>query len=158
MKIEIGQVIAQIISFLILLWILKRYAWKPLLQMMEERRHLIKSEFDEIERGKQKLLREEEEYNKKIHDIDLYAHKKVQESVEKGKLVAGEIQQKALGEAREIIQKAKEDSHNEVLKAKAQLKDELVNMTLAATQQVLRAELDQEKQKKLIRDFIKETG
>ncbi|MGZ3633771.1 MAG: F0F1 ATP synthase subunit B family protein, partial [Parachlamydiaceae bacterium] len=49
MKIQIGQVISQIIAFLLMLWILSRYAWKPILNTMEERRHKIQSDSDAIE-------------------------------------------------------------------------------------------------------------
>ena len=49
LKIEIPQLITHIIGFLIALWILKRYAWKPLLALLDERRERIKNGFAEIE-------------------------------------------------------------------------------------------------------------
>ncbi len=54
MNIEISQVITQIIGFLITVWLLKRFAWKPLLSMMDERRQKIKDEFQRIEDEKVK--------------------------------------------------------------------------------------------------------
>ena len=46
------QVLTQIIGFLIVLWVLKRFAWKPILALLEERRQKIKNEFDEAARRK----------------------------------------------------------------------------------------------------------
>lgn len=53
MEVEVGQVVSQIIAFLILLAVLKRFAWGPLLQLLEEREERIRSEFDTIAKHKE---------------------------------------------------------------------------------------------------------
>lgn len=157
MKVEIGQIISQILAFLCMLWILKRFAWKPILKVMEDRRQLIKSEFDTIDEEKRDLAKHVEDYNKKLHDIDMLAYSKVQEAADKGRQVAQEIQDHALQEAKQIVHKARTDTQNEIVKARAQLKDELVNITMQATEKVLQIDLSQEKQKKIIQDFVKQS-
>lgn len=157
MRIEIGQVISQIISFLIMLWVLKRFAWKPLLNVMDERRQKIKSEFDSIEAQKKELAKLIDEYNKKLKEIDSLAKAKEQEGIKKGEFAAIEIQNEARSHAKKIILKAEENMFKEIAKAKIQLKNDLVNMTLSASEKVLQMNLDGEKQKHLIEDFVKQT-
>lgn len=158
MKLEIGQVITQIISFLIMLWVLKRYAWKPILSRMVARQESIKSQFDDIENQKKHLSKEIEDYNDKINALELQSQMKIREAVETGEQLALEIQQKARSQAKAMIEKAELDAQNEVRKAKVLLKNELVALTLATTEKVFQTELDEDKQKKIILNFVKKMG
>lgn len=156
MKVEVGQIISQILSFLIMLWILKRYAWKPILKFMDDRQSNIKSQFDEIEDQKKQLSSQIKEYNEKLSALDAKAHSKIREAVETGQQMAQKIQQDALSQARSVIAKAELDAQKELHRAKVHLKNELVNLVLATTEKIFKADLNQEKQKKLIVDFVKQ--
>ena len=154
MKIEIGQIISQIIAFLIMFWILNRFGWKPLLKVMKKRRDLIRGELDFIEKEKEKIAEAKNEYRKKLEDIDGVAAEKIHEAVEKGRQITFAIEQDAHNHAKKIVSKAEEEAQLEVQKAKAQLKHEIVNLTLDATKHLLKQELDAPKQKELILDFV----
>lgn len=154
MKIEIGQVISQIIAFLIMLWVLKRYAWKPLLGVMEERRNKIKSDFASIDKQKTELDELIQYYKEKLAEIDEEADAKINKAIKKGHEHAQTIHDEAQRQAKLIIAKAQVDLGKEVVKAKQQLKNELINMTLMATEKMLDENLDREKQKKLILNLV----
>jgi F-type H+-transporting ATPase subunit b len=158
MKIEIGQVITQIISFLIMLWVLKRYAWKPLLSLMEERRTRIQSDFDTIHEQKREIERLTSEYEEKLKNFEVQTHVKIQEAIQKGQQIAQEIQQEAQQTAKAIIAKTKEDIQQEILHAKVQLKQDLVNMTILATKKIIQSKLDPEEQKKQVLEFIEQAN
>ena len=55
MEFELQQVLTHTVGFLITVWVLKRFAWGPLLGMMEERRNKIVGEFQKIEEEKEKV-------------------------------------------------------------------------------------------------------
>lgn len=154
MKIEIGQIITQIISFLIMLWVMKRYAWKPLLAILDERRDKIQADLDAIEQEKAKNAALEKEYQAKLDEIDALAEEKSKKAIEEGKKIALKIQNEAHIKAKEIVNKSQEDLQKELLKAKTQLKNEIVDMALLASEKVLQMNLDTEKQKSLILDFV----
>jgi F-type H+-transporting ATPase subunit b len=158
MKIEIGQVVTQIISFLVMFWVLKRYAWKPLLKNLEWRKNKIKKEFETIEHKKKEINKLIEEYHAHIKDIDAYAHSKTQEAIEQGKQIAHEIQQEAQIQAKAIITKAQADLQKEIFKAKLQLKNEIANIAVRTAEKILQENLDKEKQQNLIADFIEQMG
>lgn len=158
MRVEIGQIFTQIISFLIMLWVLKRYAWKPLLGVLEERKNKIITEFDTIEKQKKENDQLTEEYRKKLEGIDAYARAKTLEAIEVGKQKAYEIQNEAHQEAKVIIAKVQIDLQKEVFKAKEQLKNEMVKMTVSATEKMIQKNLSEEEKKTLLTDFIEEMG
>lgn len=156
MKIEISQVITQIISFLIMLWVLKRYAWRPLLKVMDDRQHKIQADFSTIEEQKKENERLMSEYQEKLKAIDVESSVLLKGAYEKGNRLFKEIEDEARAEAKMILTKAQEELQNEIFKAKIQLKDELVKMTLMATQKIIQTSLDTEKSKKLIGEFIEQ--
>lgn len=154
MIIEISQIITQIISFLVMLWVLQRFAWKPLLKVMDERRHKIESDFKTIEEQTTENERLRKEYQEKLQGVDAEARLIIKEANEKGHLIFKEIESEARTQAKNIINKTKEELQQEIAKAKVLLREEIVNMALMATQKILQTNLDAEKQKKLVDEFV----
>lgn len=154
MHVELGQIFTQIVSFLVMLWVLQRYAWKPLLKFLEDRKQKIQSEFNAIEEQQKEVERMKKEYDHLLHTIDLQAKEKIQEALDEGRKAAYKIQEEAHVSAKAILAKAKEDLQMEVAKAKLQLKDEVVKLTMLATQKIIKLSVDEQMQKKMITDFI----
>ena len=154
MGLEIGQIVTHIIGFLIAVFLLKKFAWKPLLSILEERRSKIKSEFDNIEDEKRKVEDLVSDYQAKLKEIDSLARVKIQEAARDGQKLANEIKENARKESKDILTRAREEIQMDVDKAKVQLKNDLVNMTIRATEKLIRERLDEEKDKKLIAEFI----
>jgi F-type H+-transporting ATPase subunit b len=154
MGLEIGQIVTQIIGFLIAVFLLKKFAWKPLLSILEERRTKIKSEFDNIDKEKEKVADLLSDYQTKLKEIDSLARVKIQEAAREGQKVANEIKENARKESKDILTKGREEIQRDVDKAKVQLKNDLVNMTMRVAEKLIRERLDEEKDKKLIAEFI----
>jgi F-type H+-transporting ATPase subunit b len=155
MNLEFGQIITQIIGFLIALFILKKFAWKPLLGILEERRSKIKSEFEKLDQEKNTLKVLSSEYEDKLKDIEGLARQRILEAAKEGQQMANQVKENARKEALEIMSRSKEEIQREVEKAKVQLKNDVVNLSLQAAEKIIQEKLDKEKDGKLIRDFIK---
>ncbi len=156
MNLEIGQVVTQIIGFLIALFVLKRFAWKPLLGILEERRSRIKSEFEKIEDEKQAAKGLTSEYEAKLKDIEALARQKILEAAKEGQQMANQVKENARKEALEIMGRSRDEIQRELEKAKVQLKSDLVDLSLRAAEKIIQEKLDKEKDRKLISDFIRE--
>ncbi len=150
MRVDFVQVITQIISFLLMFWILKRFAWKHLLGGLNARKLKIQSEYDSIAEQKNKMDELISEYQTKLKELDIYAKLKIQKAVDEAKLQAQNIHQDAQEEARYILIKAKEDTQREIQHAQAQLKQEIVGITMGAIEKVLQGNLDENKQKDIL--------
>lgn len=156
MGLEFGQIITQIIGFLLAVILLKKFAWKPLLSMLEERRKKIKAEFDNIGEERKKVEELFADYQAKLKEIDALARVRIQESAREGQKLANEIKESARKEAKEIVTKTREDILRDVEKAKVQLRDDVVNMTLHLTEKLIGEKLDAEKDKELVAQFVDE--
>jgi F-type H+-transporting ATPase subunit b len=154
MDIQLQQILTHALGFLIVLWLLKRYAWKPLLALMEERRARIADEFKKIEQQHAKVDELSAEYHGKLKEIDAERRVKLVEAVNEGKKIAEEIKVAARDEARDITEKAKADAEREVAKAKVQLKNDMIAMTVTAVERLIKERLDDSKHRELIGSFI----
>ena len=88
MEFELQQVLTHAVGFLITVWILKRFAWGPLLGMMEERRNKIVGEFQQIEEEREKVAKLTAEYESRLRDIESERRDKLIEAAEEGKQIA----------------------------------------------------------------------
>lgn len=156
MDLEIGQVVSQIIAFLIMVWVMKKFAWKPLLGILEERKKKIQSEFDYIAEQKNEIKKMLDDYHEKLDEIDKQANVALQKAVEEGHKAAVAIQKEAHQKSEALFAKTQEEIHNEVAKAKVKLKHDLVEIIIATTQKVVQMELDPKKQQQLVSRFIDE--
>lgn len=149
-----GELFSQIVAFLIVLWILKKWAWKPILKVLEERRQKIQGEFDNIAQKKKEVDTLVSDYEAKLRDIDSVARTKIQEAASGGQKLANQIREDARKDAKELLERAKEEIQRDIDKAKVQLRDDLVKISINAAEKIIKEKLDQKKDKKMISDFI----
>jgi F-type H+-transporting ATPase subunit b len=150
----LAQMITQIVAFGLFLLILKRYAWGPLTQILDSRKEAIESQFRKVDELKSEAERIEAEYEAKLKDIDTEARRHVQEAVADGQRVKDEIIARAREEAEELREKQERLLQLEVAKARIEIRDEVVQMTMSATEKLLRETVDRDKHRQLVSDFI----
>ena len=153
-SLEWQQILTHIVGFVIALWILKKYAWKPLLNMIDERRELIQSDFDKAKEELESAEKLHADYEARMKEAETEARAKIQDAIREGQGVAAEIKETARNDSRDLIERAKEELSRDVDKAKVQLKMDIVRMTLAATEKMIDEKLDEAKHRELIEGFI----
>ncbi len=154
MDVSWQQLLTHAVGFLITVWVLKKFAWGPLLSILEERRQKIAAEFQSIEDEKAKADTLLSEYESKLKDIDSERRAELVKAVDEGKKIATKIESDARAKAREIDAKSKADLKRDIAKAKVQLKNEMVAITMTAAEKILAEKLDDEKNRELIGRFI----
>ena len=156
LELDVQQIISQALSFLILLWVLRRFAWKPLLGALDARRQHIEDELRKVSESRQEMIRLQTEYAERITKIEDEARDKIQQAVKDGKRIAGEIQEEARGQAHAIITKSKETVELELAKAKVTLRDQVATMTMDAVEKLLHQKLDAKADRKLVETTLDE--
>ena len=156
LNLDASTILIQIIAFLVMLWIMKRYGWQPILDTLEARRKKIQEGFDSIAAQKEEVKQLAIQYEEKLKGIEADARKKIQEAVAEGYKISIEIQEDAQANAKELLKKAKLELEGEVANAKNQLKNDLVNLVVNTTEKILQENLDASSQKKLIGKFVEE--
>jgi F-type H+-transporting ATPase subunit b len=149
-----NEVIAQIVGFLVLLAILKVFVWKKLLGLLDKRKEKIASDLKIIEEAKLDVQKISLEYQAKLSDIDKEANKKIQEAIDETKVILAEARKTAHLQAQEIIDNAKNNIKSELSRAKDELKNEIIDLTIKATENVINERLTEEGDRKLISDFL----
>lgn len=149
-------IITQIIGFLLAVWILKAFAWKPLLKMLDDRKQKIIGDINEAENIKSDANKMLDEYQSQLRDIETEARAKIQEAISDGNRIASEIREQARDESRLILAKSREELARDVAKARVQLRDDMASMAVRAAEKIISTELDDSEQKRLLDDFLKE--
>lgn len=154
MNLDFQQILTQIAGFLVLLALLKAFFWKPMLSLLDQRRDRIASEFKNIEDTKAELAKLKAEYEARLTLIEETAHQKIKEAIEEGKRIGTEMKAKAEAQAQQIIVSARENIAQELSRAKQELKAQIVDLALRATESVILEKLTAEHDKKIVEDFL----
>lgn len=146
--------IANTITFFIVLWLLRKFAFRPLLGMMDKRRQVIdgglhqaaqaKAELEEIQAAKQQIL----------HEAKTEALKIVHGAMVEAEVVRIDIVNAAQSEASATIAKAKTALERQKVEMVEQAKTELADLVVAATAKVVVAQLDEKLQQKLAEQAV----
>ena len=145
------------ITFLILLFLLSKYAWKPIMKSVKEREASINSALEAAEEAKKEMQ------NLKANNERLLAEARVERDLMlkearemKDKIVA-EAKEEAQREGDKLIKQAKDLIDSEKKVALAQLKDQVAALSIEMAQKVMISELvDTKKQTVLINNYLKD--
>ena len=156
MQILWQEILTHIVGFLLLLWLLRRFLWTPLLGVLDARRTGIAQGLADVERAKSDIDRLQDEYSRRLITIEDAARVTLREATLEGKRIATEIQEQAHAEARQIIEEMKGKLHLEIAQAKVALRDQIAALAVEATQRLLHERLDPSKDRELVKQFLSE--
>src|SRR6476619_2202439 len=140
---------SQVISFIIVAYLLKRFAYKPILGVLEQRRQQIAEAQLNSEKIKQQLAEAEQRHAEILAKANAQAQKMIDEARESAAHVAERKQQEAVAAAEQIMAKAREASAIEHEKTMTELKRELGRLVVDTTAKVTGKVLTSEDQKRL---------
>jgi len=158
LQLDLQQILSQALSFLLLVWVLRRFAWRPLLGVLDARRAQIARDLDAASRQRQEMEQLKQTLAKRLDTIDEEARRKIQEAIREGRRIAAEIQEEARTQAQGILSKSKDAIELELAKAKVTLRDELTDMTVGAVERLLRGKLDAKADQQLVASILDELG
>ncbi len=151
---NVYEIIVQILSFLLLFLLLRRFFWRQFIKLLDTRREKIAADFKSIDAQKAEIEKIRLEYAEKLKKIEDEAKKKIQAAINEGEKITEELKKKAQQEAQKIIDNAKNDIQFELTKAKDGLKEEIIDLVLNATQHLLGEKITEEKDKRMVKDFL----
>jgi F-type H+-transporting ATPase subunit b len=152
----IAQVLTTLLAFGIFFWVTKLLFWKPMRQTINDRQSRIREEFDRIDSMQRQIDALQADYNKRMADIEAEARQKMQEAIAEGRKISEDIGAQARKDAEALQQRTHEAMTLEMEKARVQLKQEVVKMTLAATEKLIRQEMSDARQRDLVSSFVEE--
>lgn len=147
-----------LLNFLALFLVLKKYLFKPVMQMIQNRQKEIDDMYLEAGTAKTEAQAMEAEYREKLSAASETGERIVKEAVARGQSREEEIVRQANAEASAILDKAAADIAMEKKKAINDAKDEISDIAMAIAEKVVGRELNAADQEKLVDSFIDELG
>lgn len=141
--------ISQVISFCIVAFLLQRFAYKPILQVLEERRQKIAEGLANAEKIKQELANAQAKAQEVINQASLQANKIIEEARNAAAKVTEQETQKAVAAAQDIIAKARQANEAELVRMKGELRREVGRLVVATAAKVTGKILTPEDQQRL---------
>ncbi len=151
-----GLFLWTILTFLVLFGLLARFAWKPLLAMLEKREEIIRQSLDDAEKAKHELQRLQQESKGILSRARVEAQSILAKTRSEAEQLKGEIRQNAKAQADSILRDAEKQIQVETEKAIAMLKSDVVDLSLVVASKLIRRNLSKEDNQSLIEESLKQ--
>ena len=151
-----GLFLWTILTFLVLLGLLAKFAWKPLLALLDRREEMIRQSLDDAEKAKQELQRLQQESKEILSKARVEAQCILAKSRSEAEKLKGELRQEAKVQADSILRDAEKQIQVETEKAIAVIKNEVVDLSLLVASKLIKRNLSKEDNQSLIEESLKE--
>ncbi len=158
MTIHWESTVYAIIAFVILYWLLNRYAFGPLFNVMEQRKKLVLGELEQAESNRKEAAALLEEQRKAIEQVRQEAQEILEQSRKISTKSADDIIVTAKNEAQRLKDNAMQDITNEKNLAIAELRHQVGEMSVRIASKIIEKEVDSKSQTELIDNYLKEVG
>ena len=154
-----GLVFWMIISFSIIVFLLKKFAWGPILNSLTERENTISDALNTAQKAKEEMLALKAGNEKLLQDARNERDILLKEAREAKEMIISEAKTKATEAADKILVSARENISNEKMAAITELKNYVATLSIEIAEKVLKQELaDPNKQKELVQTLLKDTN
>ncbi len=157
-KLNTGDILATLFFFTLLMILLKKFAWGPLMGIMDQRAELIASEIEEAEKSRSESAKLLEEQRALLKEARTEAQAIVENAKQQGDAQRAEIMETARAEAARLKENAAAEIANEKDKAIQAVREEFVSMSILAAEKVLGKEVSEEDNRALIEETIQKAG
>ena len=152
-----GLIFWMTISFLIVLFILKKYAWKPILNALKEREDSIDEALTEAKKAREEVASLKADNDILINEARAERDKILKEAKESKSMMIAEAKRLAKEEAEKVTKSAREAIQNEKKTAIAEIKNQVAVLSIEIAEKILKSELSEDKkQKSLINNLLEE--
>jgi F-type H+-transporting ATPase subunit b len=144
------------ITFVLLLLLLKKIAWKPILDSLNERETFIKDSLDNAEKAQKEAEKLLEKNNANLAKAEEDAQKVIQQGREYSDKLKAQMLEESKQEAAKMIAEATAEIERKNQEAFNKLKDQVADIAIGAAEKIIRTNLDKDAQAKLINEYLED--
>ena len=156
--VEWGTTIVTLATFVILLALLKKFAWGPLKEVMDKRERDINKDIDDAEQAKINAQKLEEENRKTLKETQDEVQRILDDAKIQARKQHEEIIHEANVRANGMIETAQSEINSEKERALADINNQVSELSVLIASKVLRKEISEQDQKELVEKYLKEAG
>jgi F-type H+-transporting ATPase subunit b len=153
-----GLFIWTIVTFLVLLWLLSKFAWGPLLAALDKRQKTIESAVENARKAREELEHVKQEAARMLAEARREGDGLVQRARSDADRLREELRQKAISDAATITRNAERQIQQETARALGQIREEAVDLSLDIASKILRRVVSRQDHEQLIDDVVREVG
>ncbi|MGM9925595.1 MAG: F0F1 ATP synthase subunit B [Bacillus sp. (in: firmicutes)] len=153
-----GDILVQLVCFIILLALLRKFAWGPLVNMMKQREEHVANEIDAAEKTRAEAKKYLEEQRALVKQSREEAQTLIENAKKQGEAQREEIVVAARAEADRLKENAKREIVTEKEKAVAALREQVASLSVLIASKVIEKELTVADQDKLINEYLEKAG
>jgi F-type H+-transporting ATPase subunit b len=146
--------ISQLVNFLILLVVLRLFLYRPLLNMLDQRKQRIEEGLNRAEQAAEQASASEDAARRIMDEARAEGREAIQRSQEAADRLRGELEQRARDDADQIVTRAREEVQAERDRAIQQLHEEFADLTISASERVIGQSLDRTAHQRLIDEVL----
>ncbi|UJL45982.1 F0F1 ATP synthase subunit B [Virgibacillus sp. NKC19-16] len=155
---RIGDILYQLFFFLLLLFLVKKFAWGPLMNVMQKREEYVAGEIESAEKSREEAEVAAKEAQAQLNQTKQEAQTMIENAKNAGEKQEKDIIESARQEADRIKQAAQDDIQNEKEQALQALQDKVASLSVLIATKVIEKEISAQDQEELINEYIKEIG
>jgi F-type H+-transporting ATPase subunit b len=148
----------QVVSILVIVWILKKLLFKPVTEFIENRKAAIAKEVEDADMAKNNAMKLKIEYENKLSEVDQEVDAILKQAREKALRQEAQMIEAAKKEAEAIKNKAFHEIKLEQNRVQAQMKEEMIEVAALMASKFVQERLDESQQAKYIDEIITEMG
>lgn len=152
--INVGLLVAYVINLVLMLVLLRAFAYKPILNMLEQRRERIAEGVNNARRAEEALASAETDRQAMLDEARAEGQRITAEARTRAQEAGEQIEAEAREEARRIIEQARKDAETEKELALADMRSQIVSLSMAAANQLIQVGLDEDRQRQIVDDFF----
>ena len=145
-----------IITFLVLVALLTKFAWKPLLQALDARQESIRKSLDDAQTAKRELERLQQESAQIIRKAHAEAESIVSRSWSDGEKLREEMKQKARAEADAIMKESRRQIELETSRALRQIRTEVADLSITIASKLIQRNVSREDNNRLVEETLRQ--
>lgn len=155
---HIGDILVQLICFILILYIAKKFAWGPIMDMMKRRQDYVTDEIEAAEESRKDAARLLADAEERLNATKQDAQKIIEDARTLAAKQEQEIVQAARTEAERLKKAAQADIQQEKEKAVQALQDQVASLSVLIASKVIEKELTEQDQDRLIGEYVKQLG
>lgn len=156
MNVDTTLWVATLVAFAVFAGILAKFAWGPLLKIVDEREKTIRDQVDSAEKAAADARAALAQHQELLRGAARERDEMLARAAKDAESVRAELQAKARGDAEQIVARAREQMQREKEQAIAELRTQVADIAVEAASRIVKSSLSEDAQRKLVDDYIKE--
>lgn len=137
-----ATLVAQMVVFFILWWVVAKFIWPPLVKALDERAKKIADGLAAADKGKAELELANKRVEQALAEARNEGAQRIADAEKRAQMAAEEIKQNAQAEAARIIAQAKAEAEQQTVRARESLRDQVATLAVKGAEQILKREVN----------------